>query len=65
MTTIAQPNFLAVNADVPEEHVYQITRTMFENLPFLRAIHPATNELTLETALSGLPLPLHPGALRY
>ncbi|TVQ56743.1 MAG: TAXI family TRAP transporter solute-binding subunit [Rhodobacteraceae bacterium] len=65
VVTIAQPNFLAVNADVPEEHVYQITRTMFENLAFLRAIHPATEEFTLETALNGLPLPLHPGALRY
>ena len=65
VTTIAQPNLLAVNADVPEEHVYQITRTIFENLAFLRAIHPATNLLTLETALNGLPAPLHPGALRY
>jgi TRAP transporter TAXI family solute receptor len=65
VTTIAQPNFLAVNADVPEEHVYQITKAMFENLAFLRAIHPATNELTLDGALAGLPAPLHPGALRY
>jgi TRAP transporter TAXI family solute receptor len=65
VTTIAQPNFLAVSADVPEEHVYQITKTMFENLAFLRAIHPATTELTLETALNGLPMRLHPGALRY
>jgi TRAP transporter TAXI family solute receptor len=65
VTTIAQPNFLAVNADVPDEHVYQITKAMFENLAFLRAIHPATNELTLEGALAGLPAPLHPGALRY
>jgi TRAP transporter TAXI family solute receptor len=65
VTTIAQPNFLAVNADVPEEHVYQITKAMFENLAFLRAIHPATNDLTIEGALAGLPAPLHPGALRF
>ncbi|MFN3687895.1 TAXI family TRAP transporter solute-binding subunit [Salinarimonas sp.] len=65
IVTIGQPNFLAVNADVPEETVYLITQAMFENLPFLQAIHPATNEMNLETALDGLPLPLHPGALRY
>jgi TRAP transporter TAXI family solute receptor len=65
VTTISQPNFLAVNADVPEDHVYQITKAMFENLPFLNAIHPATKEMTLQTALAGLPAPLHPGALRY
>jgi len=65
VTTIAQPNFLAVNADVPEETVYLITKAIFENLPFLQAIHPATNEMSLDVALAGLPLPLHPGALRY
>jgi len=63
--TIAQPNFLAVRADVPEEHVYLFTKTVFENLPFLQAIHPATNAMSLEAALSGLPFPLHPGAARY
>lgn len=63
--TIAQPNFLSVNADVPEEDVYQITRTIYENLPFLCNIHRATCDMSLETALSGLPLPLHPGAARY
>ena len=65
VTTIAQPNFLAVNADVPEEHVYLFTKTVFENLGFLQAIHPATKEMSLESALAGLPAPLHPGALRY
>ncbi|MEM9344057.1 MAG: TAXI family TRAP transporter solute-binding subunit [Pseudomonadota bacterium] len=63
--TIAQPNFLAVNADVDEEHVYMLTKTMYENLPFLQAIHPATNAMDIDKALAGLPVPLHPGALRY
>ena len=63
--TIAQPNFLAVNADVSEENVYRITRAIFENLPFLQAIHPATQALAVDKALAGLPLPLHPGAARY
>jgi TRAP transporter TAXI family solute receptor len=63
--TIAQPNFLAVRADVDEEAVYKITKTIYENLPFLNAIHKATAVMTLEKAIAGLPLPLHPGALRY
>ena len=37
VNTIAQPNFLAVRADVPEEDVYLITKTIYENLPFLQA----------------------------
>ena len=65
IATIAQPNFLAVNADVPEETVYKITKTIYENLPFLQAIHPATKAMSPETATAGLPLKLHPGALRY
>lgn len=65
VNTIAQPNFLAVNASVDEEHVYMLTKTMFENLPFLQAIHPATKAMAVEKAMAGLPVPLHPGAARY
>ena len=35
INTIAQPNFLSVRADVDEDAVYQITKTIYENLPFL------------------------------
>ena len=63
--TIAQPNFLATNVSIPEEHVYLITKTIYENLPFLQAIHPATKAMAIEKAIGGLPAPLHPGAARY
>ncbi|RED13894.1 TAXI family TRAP transporter solute-binding subunit [Pontivivens insulae] len=63
--TIAQPNFLATSADLPEENVYLITKAIYENLPFLQAIHPATRAMAIERAIAGLPLPLHPGAARY
>lgn len=63
--TIAQPNFLAVRADVDEEAVYLITKTIYENLPFLNGIHAATKDMALEKAIAGLPMPLHPGAARY
>lgn len=63
--TIAQPNFLAVNADVDENHVYLLTKAIYENLPFLQAIHKATNAMEASKAMGGLPLPLHPGAAKY
>ncbi len=63
--TIAQPNFLAVNRDVDDDHVYLLTKTMYENLPFLQAIHPATRAMAVEKSMAGLPVPLHPGAARY
>ncbi|WP_404361931.1 TAXI family TRAP transporter solute-binding subunit [Marinobacter sp.] len=63
--TIAQPNILSVRADVPEEDVYQITKTIYANLPFLNNIHPATKAMALDKAIAGLPMPLHPGAARF
>lgn len=65
VNTIAQPNFLMVRDDVPEETIYEITKTIYENLTFLQGIHPATNAMSLDVAIAGLPLPLHPGAIRY
>lgn len=65
INTIAQPNFLAVRADLDEEAVYLITKTIYENLPFLNAIHKATKVMDVQKALAGLPMPLHPGALKY
>ncbi|MDO4435813.1 MAG: TAXI family TRAP transporter solute-binding subunit [Cardiobacteriaceae bacterium] len=63
--TIGQAVILAVNADVSEEDVYQITKAIYENLPFLHSIHVATKDIKLESALNGLPIPLHSGAARY
>ncbi|MBN1830453.1 MAG: TAXI family TRAP transporter solute-binding subunit [Deltaproteobacteria bacterium] len=65
INTIAQPNFLACRPDLPEETVYLITKTIFENLPFLHNIHSATKAMSLDRAVGGLPAPLHPGALKY
>jgi len=65
VTTVAQPNFLAVNASVDENHVYLLTKTLYENLPFLQAIHPATKAMSTDAAMAGLPVALHPGAARY
>ncbi|MBK8909503.1 MAG: TAXI family TRAP transporter solute-binding subunit [Rhodospirillales bacterium] len=63
--TIAQPNFLAVRADVDEEAVYKITKAIYENLAFLQGIHNATKVMAIEKAIAGLPFPLHPGAAKY
>lgn len=65
INTIAQPNFLAVTKDTPEETVYLLTKTIYENLPFLNSVHKATTAMSLETAIAGLPMPLHKGAARY
>lgn len=65
IASIAHPNVLAVRADISDEAVYQITKAIWENLDALHEIHKATNEITLDKALTGLGAPLHPGAARY
>jgi hypothetical protein len=65
INTIAQPNFLAVNADVDEEAVYLVTKAIYENLPFLNNIHKSTQDMALNKAMAGLPAPLHPGAAKF
>jgi TRAP transporter TAXI family solute receptor len=65
INTVAQPNFLAVNADVDEDAVYLITKAIYDDLGFLNNLHKATNDMALEKALAGLPAPLHPGAVKF
>jgi TRAP transporter TAXI family solute receptor len=63
--TISIPNALVVSADMDEELAYQLTRTIFEFVDELRAIHPAANDTTVEFTMSSTPIPLHPGSIRY
>ncbi len=65
INTIAQPNLLVVTKDTPEETVYLLTKTIYENLPFLNTVHKATKAMSLEKAIDGLPMPLHPGAAKF
>ncbi|MFZ5943087.1 MAG: TAXI family TRAP transporter solute-binding subunit [Bacillota bacterium] len=65
INTIAQPNWLAVSAPTDEETVYLLTKTLFENLQEMHAVHQSAKNITLETALDGLPAPLHAGAYKY
>jgi TRAP transporter TAXI family solute receptor len=65
---IATPAVMAMLAARPglaDDVVYRFTKVVFDNLPAFHAAHPAARSLTLQTALSGMPLPLHPGAQRF
>ncbi len=49
----------------PEEVVYNVVKTVFENLDRFRTMHFAFRSLQRQEMLKGLSAPLHPGALRY
>jgi len=63
--TAAIKNFLVTHEGVPDDVVYKMTRSMFENLDQMVAAHTAAKQIAREEAITGLPVPLHPGAARY
>ncbi len=63
--TVAVLAMLATNADLPDDLVYQITKAIFEHRDELVAAHKRAEDITLETALEGMSIPLHPGAEKY
>lgn len=62
--TIQMWNAAVVHKDMPEDFVYELVKTIFENREFLATVHPTSHE-TLPVNLFYVRLPLHPGAVRY
>ncbi|WP_426531898.1 TAXI family TRAP transporter solute-binding subunit [Bradyrhizobium sp. McL0615] len=65
VATAAVGNYLVTSAAVSDDLAYQMTSLIFESLPELVNAHAAGKEIKLETAATGSPVPLHPGAIRY
>ncbi len=63
--TIACAVILTCDESVDEEVVYQITKTIWENIEDVKMISDSLKWMTQENAVSGLGAPLHPGAERY
>ena len=63
--TAAVVNYLVTSSAVSDDLAYQMTRLIFESLPELVNAHAAGKEIKLDTAATGSPVPLHPGAIRY
>ena len=63
--TAAIRNVLVTHAGVSDDDAYIMTKQLFAQLDQLRAAHKAANAIDPKTALTGMPIPLHPGAARY
>jgi len=76
---IAMMALWIIHEDVPEKLVYDMTRVLWEKTPLLyrkkkekesgagimAKVHQQGKNMTLETALDGVTVPLHPGAEKY
>lgn len=63
--TIAVQACLVARRDMSEDDAYALTKAIFENLEALGNAHNKGKSLTLEHALDGMTLDIHPGALKY
>ena len=69
ITTMAQ---WVVDAQVPDELVYNLTKALWEKgkdgqsgADVMAKVHAKGKDVQLKTALSGMAIPLHPGAVKY
>jgi len=63
--TLAVKAILVVSASLPDDVVYEMTKVLFDNVDALRAVHQKARYISLDTALDGMSIPLHPGAYKY
>ncbi len=62
--TISVWNVIIVQKSLPDDLVYNLTKSLFENNEFLQKIHPFAKYSTPENAVGKSPIALHPGAIR-
>lgn len=65
VSTVAVKAMLTVRAGLSEDIVYDITKSLFENTVKLATINAKAKNISLETALEGMSLDIHPGALKF
>lgn len=63
--TVASPALLSTHKDMDTELVYQITKEIFTHLEEIKGAHAQGKNVTLENALKGMSIPLHPGAEKF
>jgi TRAP transporter TAXI family solute receptor len=63
--TAAVQNYLVTRSNLSDDVVYQMTKSLFDNLPALQAAHAAAKAIDLNKAAKNPPVPLHPGAAKF
>ena len=65
ISTVTVLAMIIANQAADEDMVYNVTAAIFDNLDRLAETHARGEDVSLETALDGMPIEMHPGAQRY
>ena len=63
--TVAVMATIVARNDVPEDTIYALVKGIFDNKDTIAANHEKGKLIDLETAVSGITIPFHPGAEKY
>lgn len=56
---------LCVQAELPDELVYKMIKTLFDKKADVAKVHEKGKSIDLKTAVNGFSIPLHPGVIKY
>ena len=56
---------LVCDAQLSDDVVYKFTKALWDNIADLHKVHAKAKLITLETALDGVSVPVHPGAAKF
>ncbi len=67
VVTFSDPGLWVVNVNMDEDLVYEMTKAIYSEagLEHMRIVTSVASEMGLDSALTGIALPLHPGAARF
>jgi uncharacterized protein len=63
--TVAVNAVLIANSELKDDVVYNLTKALFDNQAELAATHAKGKEVNAKTAVQGVSIPFHPGAVKY
>ena len=63
--TMAVMAVLIASSQMKDDVAYSLTKTLFENQSELAATHAKGKELNVQTAVKGVSIPFHPGAMKF
>lgn len=63
--TLAVRAIWATHADLDEDLAYAMVKALYENTETLAKVHVMGKQISVDTALESISIPLHPGAERY
>ena len=65
VTTLGSMTTLVVNQHLPDELVYSMAKALWDSHSEFTAVADTWGQASLQRALLGAAIPVHPGALRY